>query len=420
LGKKATRYKIDRNRRKKLLYSAKARHQAVMMLLKNELGENKDAKAILFHESIHEAMDLWYDLVKGKLPAVPENSELSKSVREMSVEQFRKGTAQILVSVKSLIEGFNVPSTDIGIIVASSTSVRQRIQTFGRVLRKHRTKSGEEKHAIIQVIYMDRTVDDVIYSKIDWDKLTGAARNRFYKWNVLKKEEPTEQAGPPRRPLPGDCETDESTLTAGEEYPGRYEGIEYSADSKGNIYSGEDKKEFASNPQGVPELINKVKKSYGRFKLTPNRRYILVRIPRGETWVTVYVEKLKEPFDFEQKTRAPDGMRNISDLKLGDVFPAPVPESSEEYGYSQKRGRHVIVKRIKKGEVYARLPDGAKDRKRGEQAEKLLDALALFEQELGERITKFKITPDLQAVVLLEGKWIYISSIESPLEFKEI
>ena len=131
--------------RKSLLYKAESRQQAVISLLKQELNKNPDSKAILFHEDINEAMDLWGKLVQYGISAVPENSRLSDSVRKKSIELFREGTANVLVSVKSLVEGFNVPSADLGIVVASSTSTRQRIQTLGRMLRKHRTVTGEIK-----------------------------------------------------------------------------------------------------------------------------------------------------------------------------------------------------------------------------------------------------------------------------------
>jgi len=52
------------------------------------------------------------------------------------MEWFRdEGHANVMLSVKALIEGVDVPSADVGIIRVSNSSIRQRIQTFGRVLR---------------------------------------------------------------------------------------------------------------------------------------------------------------------------------------------------------------------------------------------------------------------------------------------
>ncbi len=50
--------------------------------------------------------------------------------------RFRTGDFDVLVSVKSLVEGIDVPDADVGVSVASSSSVRQRIRTLGRVLRR--------------------------------------------------------------------------------------------------------------------------------------------------------------------------------------------------------------------------------------------------------------------------------------------
>ena len=53
----------------------------------------------------------------------------------------------------------------------------------------------------------------------------------------------------------------------GGEYPGVYEGTEYTCDSDGNVFTASG--DLIENPQGVPELIRKTRGSYGRFKVTP-------------------------------------------------------------------------------------------------------------------------------------------------------
>ena len=94
---------------------------------------------ILFHESIDEVVSLFELLARDELPVVMEHSELPGELREASLDLFRNGMAQVIVSARSLIEGFDVPEADLGIIVASSSSPRQRIQSIGRVLRKPRS-----------------------------------------------------------------------------------------------------------------------------------------------------------------------------------------------------------------------------------------------------------------------------------------
>lgn len=420
LGRLARRYIADVARRKALLYQANARREAVIKLLERELAENPEARAILFHESIEEAMALWRALVARGLPAVPENSQLSNTIRENSLDLFRRGSGQILVSVRSLVEGFNVPATDVGLIVASSTSVRQRIQTIGRVLRKHRTRSGEEKHAVVQVLYIDQTVDDLIYAKTDWGRITGAERNTYYRWDPIAGTSPEEQPGPPRQPLPTDLEVDASTLEPGATYPGAYEGTEYTADTSGNVHPAGNKELFARNPQGVPEKIHNAKGSYGRFRVTPNKQYVLVIVPQGDEWLTRYAGALVEPFEFGSPGAPTKEKPPVVDLAPGDVFAGPVPKDAARFGYKQVRGRDVITQKAGKGEVYARTSQYARELKRGQAAEQLLSNLAAAEQAGGVRITEFVVTEEGQAFHLYKGKWFYIGSVSVPLEFPDI
>jgi superfamily II DNA or RNA helicase len=165
--------------RKRLLYRMSDRETAVTEILKRASSGNHDFKAILFHESIDEVMAIFHALRKNGYKAVAEHSQFSDGIRADALHLFRNGTARIIVSARSLIEGFNVPSADIGIVVAASTSVRQRIQTLGRLLRKRLSADGHEKHAVLYVLYAHDTVDEFIYEKTDWAQFVGAERNEY-------------------------------------------------------------------------------------------------------------------------------------------------------------------------------------------------------------------------------------------------
>lgn len=420
LGSLASRYVENLRRRKALLYRAEARQQAVLKLLKQELDENEDAKALLFHESISEAMDLWYGLMAAEMPAVPEQSDLANSIRQESLDLFRKGIAQILVSVRSLIEGFNVPATDIGIIVASSTSVRQRIQTIGRLLRKHRTRHGEEKHAVIHILYIAKTVDERIYEKVDWETLTGAERNTYYLWDVLQGEAPQEQEGPPRKTLPRDWQVERAQLACGLEYPGRYEGTEYTVDMSGTIFIG-DKTQRVVNPQGLLEHMRAVRPELGRFRVTPNKQYVLVRMPKGAEWVTRFVMHLSEPFVLQPLTDggATVNLQHFDALEPGDLYEGAVSDNLATYYYQSFRGQSVIAKKVNRGKVYALLPEHAMEKERGVAAEQLLADLKEAEQKTGHSLSEFSIMNERVALYLSNGQWWYIGTLAQPLEFRE-
>ncbi len=177
LGTLAKQHLYLTNQRRHLLYNSTSRQKAVLAILQTEFQTDSTTRALLFHESIESVMLLYNELLNAQFPAAVEHSQLPDSVRKTSIELFREGIAQIIVSARSLIEGFNVPETDIGIIVASSTSVRQRIQTIGRLLRKSKDK---KKTATIYVLYMADTIDEYIYGKTDWDNLLGSKRNRYF------------------------------------------------------------------------------------------------------------------------------------------------------------------------------------------------------------------------------------------------
>lgn len=65
------------------------------------------------------------------------------------LEQFANGTIQILVAMKCLDEGVNIPATKEAYFLASTTNPREFVQRRGRILRKYKDK----KEAIIYDFY---------------------------------------------------------------------------------------------------------------------------------------------------------------------------------------------------------------------------------------------------------------------------
>lgn len=409
-------YLLKVRERKQLLYQAKARKDAVLALLKKDLEENPASKILIFHEIIEESQEIWRTLIESNIRAVPENSKFSDSIRYQSIELFREGKANVLVSVKALVEGFNVPSVDTGIIVASSSSIRQRIQTYGRLLRRHSTSGGKEKHSVINILYSANTVDEIIYSKIDWASLTGAERNSYYIWNIPENSEPVQQSGPPRLPPATERNIDEVSLTPGSVYPGAYEGIEFSADSQGNIFFEGDRNKPIQNPQDIPAKLKTIKNSLGRFKVTPLKLFVIARFPIEDEWTTIFIAKLKEPFHYIT------GDKTLTNQKIDELYPGDenaniFSKKSIELMFKRKGNETLIAKKIKNGEIYARTSNTARDPKAGKQAEELKNALNEVEEKINKRITKFFVNPEKIAFVLMEGKTIFISKMYHNLEF---
>lgn len=63
-------------------------------------------------------------------------AEESASERRLLLERFTRGELQVLIAIRCLDEGVDVPRTETAYILASSTNPRQYIQRRGRVLRR--------------------------------------------------------------------------------------------------------------------------------------------------------------------------------------------------------------------------------------------------------------------------------------------
>jgi superfamily II DNA or RNA helicase len=106
-------------------------------------------KTIVFHESIDQAELLAKILKDRKHRVVTYHSQISKDIRRDNLRMFKTGMADVLVCCRALDEGIDVPEADSAILVASTSSHRQRVQRLGRVLRKHPDKD----HAEIFTVY---------------------------------------------------------------------------------------------------------------------------------------------------------------------------------------------------------------------------------------------------------------------------
>lgn len=407
------------SQRKNLLYGIVARTEAVISLVVNELKANPAARIIIFHEMISEVMRLFMILKERGLPVIAEHSNLPDALRNTGLELFRQGIAQIIVSARSLIEGFNVPAIDVGIIAASSSSVRQRIQSLGRVLRKHRLATGEEKTSCIHVLYAHKTVDDSIYGKVSWDTITGIDRNSYYHWSPGST--PVPQEGPPKTPLPKDRTIEPETLSAGCIYQGDYEGDEYTCDMKGNIANIS--RIYVLNPMNIPRLMKQIKGSYGKFKVTPFRKYVLVRLPQGEDWITRYVTTVTEPFVFpsisaQMAVSAEDVEQWVKNAGPGDQYPfEQVQAILKDLKFKQTRGG-VISKKALGGEMYARAGSTATDPAMGNDAKRLVECIKNLNQK-GKAISKLELNGFKHILFRESGALYFICALQKGLEFPE-
>ncbi len=413
LGALASRLTGDTSRRKELLYRCTKRGDAVEEILNTQFAINPETRAILFHEQIDEVMEIFDRLKQAGFQVIAEHSRLPSSTREDGLNLFRQGIARVIVSARSLIEGFNVPAVDVGIIVASSGSVRQRIQSLGRVLRRHRSRDGEEKTSVVHVLYARNTVDDQVYGKVDWDHITGVDQNLYFEWDP--PNEPERQQEPPKHPLPSEEEIDVSQLRPGHEYPGRYAGTEYTCDTRGNIQDQSGM--YASNPGTLADDVRRVKGGAGRFRITPQLGLVLVIVKKGENWITLFVRQQLIQLEFgTMSTCQLDPEKWVLTASVGDDYPfRDIPIKHCTIKFKRKRGG-VLACRVRNGEVFARVGDKAEDPLMGADAVGLLESIRKIEAH-DKRVSKLEINERNHVLYRERGRLVFVFALGKGLEF---
>ncbi|MDB6171859.1 MAG: hypothetical protein JWL59_1170 [Chthoniobacteraceae bacterium] len=387
--------------RKRILFRMEERAKAVVRILGDAFAGNPTTKAILFHESIEEVMRLLILLRKEGFAVVAEHSEFPDQMRATSLRLFRQGAAQVIVSARSLIEGFNIPSADLGIIVAASSSVRQRVQTLGRLLRKSEAVDGAEKHAVLHVLYASKTVDELIYEKADWEQFVGAERNQYFLWSDVEQTVPQSAAKAPRSPALDENQVDASKLQPRETYPGDInQGLAFTRDTQGTIRS-EDGLFIEPNPE-LLDLLKYSKKGAGRFRVTPTRFYVLELEKTEAGWRGVYLGQLSSPIRVVEQSEIdlPE-----HDWKPGDTYPLR-RATGKTFSVLQRDARLVAIK--SKGDVrfvppLTEMPAGTKR-----------DALSRIQGFLrsaygkGHKISKITVTQEGHAVYIWENQAYFI------------
>jgi len=85
------------------------------------------------------------------LEPIEFSSRIDPDIREKILRSFEKEVEQntLLLAVKCLDEGVDIPACDSAVLISCSRSTREFIQRRGRVLRKHPTKEFSTIHDIV-------------------------------------------------------------------------------------------------------------------------------------------------------------------------------------------------------------------------------------------------------------------------------
>jgi hypothetical protein len=388
--------------RKRLLYGMSERGAAVRRILDDALARNPECKAILFHESISEVMAIFHALRRAGHRVVAEHSEFPDALRAESLRLFRSGAARIIVSARSLIEGFNVPSADLGIVVAASASVRQRVQTLGRLLRKGAASSGQEKQAALYVLYAHDTVDELIYEKTDWAQFVGADRNEYFVWRTIADTSPLLQAGPPRSPQAEEEAVDPATLTPGDIYPANPDqGKLYTVDSQWTVRS--EGGDLIQPSAQLKAILSSHRKALGKFRVTP-KNLLVLKLEKGEAgWHGLYLGRLDAPLEpadvSESETPLQASYAPGDAYPLGNVKGLPFSVLT--------RDPRLIALKVRGGVRFVRPLAEIADAEKRRKTASLQERLKKLKSE-GRGINRLTVTPEGHVVYVFDGAGYYL------------
>lgn len=113
------------------------------------VARHRSRRILVFHEDIECCRAIAGVLAANGVPCLQYHSGIPVSDRVRSLMDFRQGRGTVLVTCRALDEGVNVPEADVGVIVASTASQRQRIQRMGRLLRPSPGKGHATIYSVV-------------------------------------------------------------------------------------------------------------------------------------------------------------------------------------------------------------------------------------------------------------------------------
>lgn len=122
---------LQQNRR--LVANSKARKSLFVDLI--NLGILDNRRALVFNETIAQAEGSLEAIENRQIPATIDHSKVPAEKRSKAISKFASGLASVLVAVRTVDEGIDVPEADLAVIVSGTLTKRQRVQRIGRVVR---------------------------------------------------------------------------------------------------------------------------------------------------------------------------------------------------------------------------------------------------------------------------------------------
>jgi len=154
-------------RRQEIIKNAVNKYESFREIL-HELGKDKIKHCLVYcsPEQIDSVQDLLNEMniIQHKFTlhegTTPKEEFNGLSEREFLLQKFAEGAYQVLVAIKCLDEGVDVPPARTAIILASTGNPREWIQRRGRILRRFPGKDKAIIHDVIVVPYLSEPVGD--------------------------------------------------------------------------------------------------------------------------------------------------------------------------------------------------------------------------------------------------------------------
>lgn len=180
-------------KRAQIIAKAEQKYDALETLIK-KLQTQGHIRHLLVYCASGEIDKVLEILVKkANLKCHRFNCEVSLAERQKILKRFGDGTLDVLVAIKCLEEGVDVPATRTAIFMSSTTNPREFVQRRGRVLRKFDSKREAEIYDMLVLPNSEDSQTDVDSAKSlirrempRFAEFVSAADNEYYAREVVK------------------------------------------------------------------------------------------------------------------------------------------------------------------------------------------------------------------------------------------
>lgn len=128
-----------------------------------------------------------------KQGTVPLDKYNGRTERQFIIDQFKQQRYQVLVAIKCLDEGIDIPSAARAIVMASSTNPREYVQRIGRIIRQAPGKEEATIHDLIIKPSLDQFYDETLIEmerrifKKEMDRVLDLSENAINNTTIINK-----------------------------------------------------------------------------------------------------------------------------------------------------------------------------------------------------------------------------------------